>query len=216
MARTSFTLVMLAIAGAMALVLGVVGIHGVISYAVSQRTREIGIRLALGAQQGELKSMFVRHGLMLACVGVTLGLGAAMGLTRLMRSLRCSPTKACPERSSFDRLRTSGPRADATYKRICPPFACVTTPSCVGSGFSRIAPRTCEKPACYRLQAPGGSFENAPFSYARDDVTTLERGGPIPVAQVKNNQRNRTSQSTRQTESVLVQVPISSTASDVI
>ena len=80
MARTSFTLVMLAIAGAMALVLGIIGIYGVISYAVSQRTREIGIRLALGAQPGELKRMFVRHGLVLAGIGVAIGLGAAIGL----------------------------------------------------------------------------------------------------------------------------------------
>jgi predicted permease len=87
MARTSFTLVMLAIAGAMALVLGIVGIYGVISYAVSQRTREIGIRMALGAQAGELKRMFVGHGLRLAGVGVPIGLIAAAGLTRLMGSL---------------------------------------------------------------------------------------------------------------------------------
>jgi len=87
MARTSFTLVMLAIAGAMALVLGVIGIYGVISYAVTQRTREIGIRLALGAQRGELKRMFVRHGLVLTGAGMAIGLGAAVGLTRLMSSL---------------------------------------------------------------------------------------------------------------------------------
>jgi predicted permease len=85
--RTSFTLVMLAIAGAMALVLGLVGIYGVISYAVSQRRREIGIRLALGAQPGELRRMFVRHGLVLAGIGVLIGMGAAVGLTGLMSSL---------------------------------------------------------------------------------------------------------------------------------
>ena len=87
--REPFTLVMLAIAGAMALVLGVVGIYGVISYAVSQRTREIGIRLALGAQRSELKRMFLRHGLMLAASGMAIGLGAAVGLTGLMSSLYC-------------------------------------------------------------------------------------------------------------------------------
>ena len=87
LARTSFTLVMLGIAGAMALVLGVVGIYGVIAYAVSQRTREIGIRLALGAQPGELRTMFVRYGLTLAAIGVALGLASAVGLMRLMKSL---------------------------------------------------------------------------------------------------------------------------------
>jgi ABC-type antimicrobial peptide transport system permease subunit len=87
MARTSFTLVLLALAGTMALLLGVIGIYGVISYVVSQRTREIGIRLALGAQPGELKGMVVRQGLVLTGIGVAIGLAAAMGLTRLMSSL---------------------------------------------------------------------------------------------------------------------------------
>jgi putative ABC transport system permease protein len=87
MARTSFTLVLLAIAGGMALVLGIVGIYGVIAYAVSQRTREIGIRMALGAQPGGLQRMFVRHGLLLAAIGAAIGLAAAAGLTRLMSSL---------------------------------------------------------------------------------------------------------------------------------
>jgi predicted lysophospholipase L1 biosynthesis ABC-type transport system permease subunit len=87
MARTSFTLVMLAIAGGMALLLGVVGIYGVIAYAVSQRTREIGIRVALGAQASELRQMFVRQGLLLAGIGAALGMIAAAGLTRLMSSL---------------------------------------------------------------------------------------------------------------------------------
>jgi ABC-type antimicrobial peptide transport system permease subunit len=87
LARTSFTLLMLAIAGAMALVLGIIGIYGVISYAVSQRRREIGIRVALGAQQGELRRMFVGYGLGLAGIGVAVGLIGAAGLTRLMQSL---------------------------------------------------------------------------------------------------------------------------------
>jgi predicted permease len=87
MARTSFTLVMLAIAGSMALALGIIGIYGVISYAVSQRTREIGIRLALGAQKSELKWMFVRSALLLTAAGVAIGLGTAGALMRLMKSL---------------------------------------------------------------------------------------------------------------------------------
>ena len=87
LARTSFTLVMLAIAGAMALLLGVVGIYGVISYSVSQRTREIGIRMALGARKDELMRMFVGQGLRLALIGVACGLLAAVGLTRLMKSM---------------------------------------------------------------------------------------------------------------------------------
>jgi predicted permease len=87
LARTSFALVMLAIAASMALVLGVVGIYGVLSYLVSQRRREIGIRAALGAQRGELQRMFVRHGLWLAGIGVAIGLAAAAGVTRLMSTL---------------------------------------------------------------------------------------------------------------------------------
>ena len=87
LARTSFTLVMLAIAGAMALALGIIGIYGVISYAVSQRTREIGIRVALGAQKSELKWMFVRSALVLTGLGVAIGVVAAAGLTQFMKSL---------------------------------------------------------------------------------------------------------------------------------
>ena len=73
LARTSFTLVMLGIAASMALALGIIGIYGVISYSVSQRTREIGIRFALGAQKGELRWMFVRSALALTGIGVVIG-----------------------------------------------------------------------------------------------------------------------------------------------
>ena len=86
-ARTSFTLVMLGIAGGMALLLGTVGLYGVIAYSVSQRTREIGIRMALGAQQKELTGMFVRQGLWLAAGGVACGLVVAIAAVRLMSSL---------------------------------------------------------------------------------------------------------------------------------
>src|SRR5258707_7136627 len=87
MARTSFTLVMLGVAGAMALLLGVVGIYGVIAYSVSQRRREIGIRMALGAQQPTLTGMFVRHGLFLTGIGVVCGLVVAIIIMRLMSTL---------------------------------------------------------------------------------------------------------------------------------
>jgi len=87
MARTSFTLVMLCVAGGMALLLGVVGIYGVISYAVSQRTREIGIRMALGARREALTGLFVRQGLVLAGIGVVCGVTVAFLIVRLMRSL---------------------------------------------------------------------------------------------------------------------------------
>jgi predicted permease len=87
MARTSFTLVMLAIAGSMALALSIIGIYGVISYSVTQRTREIGIRMALGAQKDGLRWMFVRSALVLTGVGVVIGVGAAAALVRLMKTL---------------------------------------------------------------------------------------------------------------------------------
>jgi predicted permease len=86
-ARTSFTLVMLGIAGAMAMALGMIGIYGVISYTVSQRRREIGIRLALGAQGRDVLRMLLTQGAKTALVGVAIGIAAALGLTEFMRSL---------------------------------------------------------------------------------------------------------------------------------
>ena len=87
MARTSFTLIMLAVAGGMALLLGIVGIYGVISYSVSQRTREIGIRMALGAERQTVTALFVRDGLWLTGVGIACGLVASFAAMRLMSSL---------------------------------------------------------------------------------------------------------------------------------
>ncbi len=96
LARTSFTLLLLAIAGAMALLLGLVGIYGVISYVVSQRTREVGIRLALGAPVTQITTHFVRSGLILSALGCGCGIAAALALTPLMKSLLFSVSPSDP------------------------------------------------------------------------------------------------------------------------
>jgi putative ABC transport system permease protein len=87
MARTSFTLVMLALAGGMALLLGIVGLYGVISYSVSQRTHEMGIRAALGAQQSDILKLIVGQGFKLTLVGLAVGIAGALALTRFLASL---------------------------------------------------------------------------------------------------------------------------------
>jgi predicted permease len=84
MAQTSFALVMLGIAASVALLIGVVGIYGVIAYAVAQRTREIGVRIALGAQTAHVRQLFLRHGLWLIVTGIAIGSGVAVALTRVM------------------------------------------------------------------------------------------------------------------------------------
>jgi len=96
LARTSFTLVMLAIAGTMALILGVIGIYGVIAYTVSQRSRELGIRIALGAQPAEVRRIFLRYGLVLTGAGIGAGLAVAAGLSKLMSSLLFGVTPLDP------------------------------------------------------------------------------------------------------------------------
>lgn len=87
MERVSFTLVLLALAGLMALALGVIGIYGAIAYAVIQQTRDIGIRVALGASPGSVTRMFVRRGVVLTGAGAVVGLISALALTRVMSSL---------------------------------------------------------------------------------------------------------------------------------
>lgn len=87
MARTSFSLVLLGIAGGMALLLGIVGIYGVLAYAVMQRQREVGIRLALGAEPRTVKGMFLSRGILLSGIGIVLGAAVAAGVTRWMASL---------------------------------------------------------------------------------------------------------------------------------
>ena len=87
MARTSFSLVLLGIAGAMALLLSIVGVYGALAYAVTQRRREVGIRMALGAAPRNVRRMFVYRGMVLSAVGIAVGAVAAALLTRLMSSL---------------------------------------------------------------------------------------------------------------------------------
>ncbi|MGA8215678.1 MAG: FtsX-like permease family protein [Candidatus Sulfotelmatobacter sp.] len=87
MARTSFALVMLCVSGGIALLLGTVGIYGVIAYSVSLRTREIGIRMALGAQRGAVVGAFVRQGIWLTVLGVSIGLMIASATMRFMSAI---------------------------------------------------------------------------------------------------------------------------------
>lgn len=94
--RTTFALVLLSIAAGIALVLGLVGVYGVISYAVSQRTREFGIRMALGADARRVRIMVLRQGLALAVAGTFLGLTLALGGTRIMEGLLFGVTPADP------------------------------------------------------------------------------------------------------------------------
>jgi predicted permease len=96
MAHTSFALVLLGIAGVMALALAIVGVYGVLAYAVGQRRREVGIRLALGAEPRALKWLFVRKGLILNCVGGVIGLALAGGLSRWISSLLFGVTPLDP------------------------------------------------------------------------------------------------------------------------
>jgi putative ABC transport system permease protein len=115
LAATSFTLVMLAAAAGMALFLGIIGLYGVTAYAVTQRRREIGIRVALGAPHHQVKRMFVRQGLMLAAVGVTCGLAGAALLTQLMGSLLFGTSPLDPMTYGLVSLGLVGIAALASY-----------------------------------------------------------------------------------------------------
>ena len=84
MARTSFTLIMLAIAGTMALTLGMIGVYGVISYAVSRRRREIGVRLALGAARTRILRQFLGQGIRVSALACLCGLALSLAVTRLL------------------------------------------------------------------------------------------------------------------------------------
>ena len=134
--------------------LGIVGIYGVIAYAVSQRTREIGIRMALGAQPAGLLRMFVRHGLWLAGVGAALGLVAAAGLTRLMSSLLFGVTALDPVTyAAVSALLIAAARAGQLFSRA-PGHCGRSSPGTAGgiepkdyreirSGALRLSPSRC-------------------------------------------------------------------------
>jgi putative ABC transport system permease protein len=115
MAQTSFTMTLLAIAAGIALVLGVVGLYGVISYIVTQRTAEIGIRLALGAKPVGVCVMVLRQGLIVALAGVAVGLVAALALTRLMASLLFEVSAHDPATFGTVALVLTAVSAAATY-----------------------------------------------------------------------------------------------------
>jgi len=84
--RQSFNMLLLTIFGAVALTLAAIGIYGLMAYSVQQRTQEIGIRMALGADRATIRKLVVWHGMRLALVGVGVGLAASFGLTRLIAS----------------------------------------------------------------------------------------------------------------------------------
>jgi putative ABC transport system permease protein len=94
LAESRFSTLLLTIFGAIALILAAIGVYGVISYGVAQRTQEIGIRMALGARHGDVLALVVRHGAALAGTGLLLGLAAALALSGLLSSLlfEVSPT----------------------------------------------------------------------------------------------------------------------------
>src|SRR5262245_26641394 len=96
MERSTLSLVLLVIAGTMALSLAVIGVYGVLAYAVGQRRREIGIRVALGAQPNQVTGLFLRRGILLTCIGGVIGVTAALGLSRWISSLLFGVTALDP------------------------------------------------------------------------------------------------------------------------
>lgn len=96
MAGERFSMLLVGSFGMFALLLAAVGIYGVISYSVAQRTREIGIRVALGAQRGDVFGMTIRHGLRLSGLGILIGIAAALGMGRFLSSFLYGVTATDP------------------------------------------------------------------------------------------------------------------------
>jgi ABC-type antimicrobial peptide transport system permease subunit len=115
MARTSLTLILLGIAGTMALALAIIGVYGVLAYAVGNRRREVSIRVALGAQPNQVKSLFVKRGILLACSGSVVGVAAAMALSRWVSSLLFGVTALDPATYGASALIVSTAALIASY-----------------------------------------------------------------------------------------------------
>jgi len=115
MARTSFTLVLLGIAGTMALALAIIGVYGVLAYAVGSRRREVSIRVALGAQPNQVQSLIVKRGILLACAGSAVGTAAAMALSRWVASLLFGVTARDPATYAASVLIVSTAALIASY-----------------------------------------------------------------------------------------------------
>jgi predicted permease len=115
MSQTSFGLVMLGLAASVALVLALVGIYGVVSYIAAERTHEIGIRMALGAQRRDVRRLLLRHGLLLALVGIALGTGAAMLVTPIMSALLYGVSPTDPVTYAAVAIALGGVTLLATY-----------------------------------------------------------------------------------------------------
>lgn len=114
-ARQRFSMLLLAIFAAVAMVLAGVGIYGVMSYSVAQRTHEIGIRMALGAQTGAVLKLAVGYGMTLVIIGIVIGLVAAFLLTRLMSTLLFGVTATDPTTFTLISLLLIGVAAIASY-----------------------------------------------------------------------------------------------------
>jgi ABC-type antimicrobial peptide transport system permease subunit len=115
MAPTAFATIMLAIAAGVALLLALVGVYSVVSHIAAQRANEVGIRMALGAQKSDVRRLFLRHGLTLAFVGITIGLGGAALMSPAMSTLLYGVAPVDPVTYAAVSMTLAGVTLLATY-----------------------------------------------------------------------------------------------------